>query len=148
MSQHLVVAFIMVLVSGVGIAIQAPINNALGAHINSGLFAALISFGIGFTSLLILNLTTANFAPLRALGSVPIWMFTGGCLGAFAVYSSLTNIGKLGSLTLVATIICGQLTAALIIDAIGFANLPVQAISPARVLAVILIAGGIVLSRY
>ncbi len=148
MSQHLVIAFIMVLVSGIGIAIQAPINNALGAQLNSGLFAALISFGVGFTSLLILNLTTANFAPLRALGSAPLWMFAGGLLGAFAVYSSLTNVAKLGSLTLVATILCGQLTAALIIDAVGFGNLQVQAISPARILAVVLIASGIVLSRY
>ena len=148
MSQHLLLAFLMVLISGVGIAMQAPINSALGAHLNSGLFAALISFGVGFTSLLVLNLTTANFAPLKAISTASPWMFVGGFLGAFAVYSSLTNVAKLGSLTLVATILCGQLTAALIIDAVGFGNLQVQEISPARILAVALIACGIVLSRY
>ncbi|MDJ0613826.1 MAG: DMT family transporter [Rhizobiaceae bacterium] len=148
MSQHLLIAFLMVFVSGIGIAMQAPINGALGAHINSGLFAALISFGVGFSSLLILNLTTANFAPLRAISSASPWMLIGGFLGAFAVYSSLTNVAKLGSLTLVATILCGQLTAAMIIDAVGFANLPAQSISPARILAVVLIALGVVLSRY
>lgn len=148
MTVNFAIALMMVFVAGIGIAIQAPVNSALGTHLNSGLFAALVSFGVGFSTLLVLNLAYSNFAPIRALPSAPAWMFAGGLLGTFAVYSSLTNVAKLGSLTMVATLVFGQLLAALVIDAIGFGNLQVSDISPARVLAVVLIGVGIVLSRF
>ena len=137
----------MVFAAGIGIGIQAPVNNALGTQIGSGLFAALVSFGVGFTTLLTLNLMTANFSPLKLLSEAPLWMFAGGLLGSFAVYSALTNVAKLGSLTMVATLVFGQLLAALVIDAMGFGNLEIQEITPGRILSVILIGGGIVLSR-
>jgi transporter family-2 protein len=138
----------MVFASGVGIAMQAPINNALGQQIGSNLFAALVSFGVGFSVLIILNIATANISAVRALPNASIWMFAGGLFGAFAVYSSLTNVVKLGALTMVATIVLGQLLAAMVIDAIGFGNLNIKEISLPRILAVVMIAAGIVLSRY
>ena len=148
MSVNLLIAFTMVFFAGVGLALQAPVNGSLGAHLGSGLFAALISFSVGFTILLILNLAYANFTPITRMTSTPIWMLAGGFLGVFAVYSSLTNVVKLGALTMVATIMFGQLLAALVIDAFGLGSLQATQISPARILAVAMIGAGIVLSRY
>lgn len=148
MTLGFALAFLMVFASGIGVAIQAPINGSLGSHLGSGLFAALVSFGIGFSALLALNIAYGNTAPIARLTTAPIWMFAGGFLGAFAVYSALTNVVKLGSLTMVATLMFAQLVAALVIDAQGLGALQVQDISPARILAVMLIGAGIILSRY
>lgn len=148
MSLSFTFAFMLIFVGGFAIALQAPINNALGAQIDSGIFAAMISFGVGFTALLILNVFLGNVAPISRLATTPIWMFTGGFLGAYVVYAALTSIGKLGSLTMVATLVFGQLLAALVIDAIGFGNLQVQEISIPRVMAILMIGAGIMFSRY
>ena len=148
MSAHLAIAFAMVLVAGFGIGIQAPVNGALGQHLNSGLLAALVSFGVGFFTLSVLNAANGNFSALRGLSTAPWWMFVGGALGAFAVYSALTNVSKLGALTMVSTILFGQLLAALLIDTIGFGSVSAQALSTPRIMAIFMIGGGIILSRY
>ena len=148
MSANLAIAFAMALIAGFGVGIQSPINGALGQHVNSGLFAALVSFGVGFLTLAVLNFASGNVAALRALPSAPWWMFAGGLLGAFAVYSALTNVSKLGALTMVSTILFGQLLAALFIDTFGFGNVSAQALSAPRIMAIFMIGGGIILSRY
>ncbi|MEM7289589.1 MAG: DMT family transporter [Pseudomonadota bacterium] len=148
MTLNLVLAFLMVFVGGICIALQPPINTALGGHLGSGLMAAMISFGVGFVALVLLNVMSSDLKMLGQLRTAPIWMFAGGLLGAVLVYFSLLNVAKLGSLTMVATIVFGQLIAALVIDKIGFGSLQVQDVSVSRVFAIVLIGVGIVLTRY
>ena len=71
----------------------------------------------------------------------------GGVRGAFFVWASVGSVAKLGGVTLVAALIFGQLTAALILDATGAFGLDVRQISLTRVLAVICVAAGLILSR-
>jgi transporter family-2 protein len=56
-------------------------------------------------------------------------------------------VPKLGVLTVVAAAVFGQLMAGIVIDAIGAFGLEARAISPTRILAVVLVMGGLLLSR-
>ncbi|MFD2738242.1 DMT family transporter [Sulfitobacter aestuarii] len=143
-----VFALILTAIAGGAVALQTPINAALGRNIGSGLAAATISFGIGFLTLLLISLLTGQGSALSRLTAAPPALLIGGALGAFYVWTALWAISSLGALTTVTALILGQLSAALLLDATGLFGLMVQPISPARIAAAVLVTGGVVLSRF
>ena len=60
----------------------------------------------------------------------------------------LWSVPTIGILTAFAALLLGQLSAALVLDAIGAFAAPVHAITPTRVLALLMVAGGLILSRF
>lgn len=144
MSQTL--ALLAVLLGGVAIATQAPLNGALARTLGAALPAAAVSFAVGLVVLVLFSFLTVN-APFAKLGSVPVWQFSGGLCGAYFVWSAIFGVPSLGVLTAMAALILGQMTGALVLDALGAFGVPVQPISPTRLLAVALVAAGVVLSR-
>lgn len=141
-------ALLLVFLGGVALSIQTPINAALGQASGSGLFAAGVSFLVGFCLLAVLAAATGGIPAGEILRTIPWWMWLGGTLGAFYVWAVLANIGQTGALSLIAALIAGQLVAALAIDAAGLFGLGVQAITWQRLLAVVCVGAGVVLSRY
>ncbi len=132
---------------GVGFAIQAPLNASLGRAIGSGVAAAALSFGVGFAALLILTLAFSDAAALgRVFGVSPV-LWLGGLLGAGVVWAMLWAVPTIGILTAFAALLLGQLGAALVLDAVGAFGAPVTPITPTRLLAMVLVAGGLILSR-
>jgi len=140
--------FILVFFGGVALSVQAPINAALGQASGSGVFAAGVSFVVGFCLLAVIAVATGGVPAGEVLRAIPWWMWTGGALGAFYVWAVLTNVTKTGALSLVAALVAGQLLAALVIDAVGFLGIGAHAISWQRVAAVVLVGAGVVLSRF
>lgn len=137
----------IVLAAGIGFAVQAPLNAALGRVVGSGLAAATISFGVGFAALLALTLAFGQGAALgRAAGAAPV-LLIGGLFGAAVVWSMLWAVPAVGIFTAIAALLAGQLGAALVLDALGAFAAPVHAVTPTRLLAVAMVAGGLVLSR-
>ncbi len=141
------VPLLLVLVGGAAFATQAPINAALARVLGHGLAAATVSFGVGFAALGLLTLATGAGGALGGLSRAAPWMLVGGGLGAFTVFATLTGVPALGVVTTVAALVLGQLLAAASLDLTGAFGLPVHALTPQRVLAVILVAAGLVLSR-
>lgn len=147
LAPSILIPVLVVLAVGVGFGVQAPLNAALGRAIGSGLAAAAVSFGVGFAALLALTLATGQGALLgRAAGASP-WLLTGGLLGAGVVWAMLWSVPAIGILTAFAALLLGQLTAALALDAFGAFGLPVHPVTPTRVLALVLVAAGLLLSR-
>jgi transporter family-2 protein len=147
MSPAILMTLAVVVAAGVAVAVQAPINAALGRTLGASLAAAAVSFGTGFTALVALTLATTGAAPFLRLAATPPGLLAGGLLGAFYVWAMLWAIPTVGVLTAVAALILGQLATALALDATGAFGLPVHAVSPARIAALALVAGGLVLSR-
>lgn len=139
-------ALILTAVAGAGVALQAPINAALAGRIGSPLSAAALSFGVGFLALAALATLTApgGFTGLR---EAPLWMFLGGLLGAVYVASMIMVVPVLGVTTAIAALILGQLSAALALDAIGAFGIDTRPVDAQRLLAVALVAAGVLLSR-
>ena len=142
------IALIIVALGGIALAVQAPINAALGRSVDDGVAAAMISFGIGFLLLLAVVSLRGSLPGLATLKAVPWWCWTGGALGAFYVWTVLWSVPRLGVVTTFAALILGQLTAALILDSAGAFGLPVKEITAQRIGAVALVSAGLVLSRF
>ena len=136
-----------ILVGGVFLSAQAPINAALAKSLGDPVLAACISFGIGFVVLAVLSAVRGAWPSGSAVAAAPWWSWLGGLLGAFYVAVVIWGVPQLGVVSTVAALIFGQVAAALILDAVGAFGLPVQAITWQRLLAAGMILGGLVLSR-
>ncbi|QYX58425.1 DMT family transporter [Roseovarius sp. SCSIO 43702] len=149
MSTHTVlIASALMIVTGVAVAVQSPINAAMGRIIESSLAAATVSFFVGFVALLILTLAVGDGPSLPRVTSVPPWLLVGGLFGALFVWSSLWSVSILGLLTLTIMVVLGQVAAAMVIDYLGAFGLTARPISIPRILAACCLLAGVVLSRY
>ncbi|KLK92660.1 amidophosphoribosyltransferase [Microvirga vignae] len=147
MNLSLLLPLAGIVIGGVFLSSQAPINAALARALGDPLLAACISFGVGFLVLAIISAFRGAWSSGSAMASAPWWAWLGGCLGAFYVAIVIWGVPQLGAVSTVAALIFGQVVAALVLDAIGAFGLPVQAISWQRIVAAGLILGGLVLSR-
>lgn len=147
MNATLWIALPVVVLAGAAASMQAPINSALGRAIDNTLAAAAFSFGVGFLVLLALTLFSSGTSVLPRFGGLAWWQLTGGAFGAFFVWAGLWGVPILGVVTTVSALILGQMLVALILDTVGAFGLPVREVSVQRVLAVLLVGAGLVLSR-
>jgi transporter family-2 protein len=140
-------ALATIALGGVAIAVQAPINSRLAGHVGDPVAAAAISFLVGFLVLGSIVAARGTMPGLQAMANAPWWAWTGGALGAIYVWAAVWSVSALGVVTMVAALIFGQLTAALVLDAVGAFGLQVREISWTRILAVAFVAVGLILSR-
>ena len=140
-------AVVAVVLGGVAIAVQAPINAALGRGLGAPVPAAAVSFGVGFAVLLAVSVLQGQGGAYLKLAQVPVWTLVGGLLGAWYVFAAVWGVASLGVVTLVAALVLGQMAAALVIDATGALGMAVREITPTRIGAAALVAAGLVLSR-
>ncbi len=141
---------LLALAAGIMMPVQAGINALLGAQIKSPIMAAAVSFTVGAAFLILLCILLRIPAPAMSLwGKLPLWMWTGGLLGAFFVTTTIILAPKLGAVTLLASLITAQMTASIILDHYGLIGYPVQPVNMGRVLGVIfLILGVLLVQRY
>lgn len=144
MNQFPIIAVIVV--AGMMLAVQAPINAGLARHAG-GVFAAAVSFGAGFVVLLAVAAAASLLPRPATLAQAPWWAWTGGALGAFYVWAALWSVPRVGAVTLAAALVLGQMMAALVIDRFGLFGVSVQPASWARLAGAAMVAGGLVLSR-
>jgi transporter family-2 protein len=136
-----------VVLGGTAISLQAPINAALARELGGPVPAAAVSFGVGFIVLLAIALAQGQGEAFLKLPQVPAWTLVGGCLGAWYVLTSVWGVSQLGVVTLIAALILGQMTAAMVIDATGALGVTVREITPTRIGAAVLVLAGLILSR-
>ena len=144
-------AVLAVVVGGMAIATQAPINAQLNRAMGDPVLTACISFFVGFLALLAiwcasLLLRSQPFV-IPDLAALPAWIWIGGVLGTIYVLAALWGVPRVGVLTVVAAAVFGQLVAALVIDSVGAFGVAVKDISFTRILAVLMVLGGLLLSR-
>ena len=147
MNVPILLPLLGILLGGVFLASQAPINAALAKTLGDPVLAACISFGIGFVVLAVLSAVRGAWPSGSTMAAAPWWSWLGGLLGAFYVAVVIWGVPQLGVVSTVAALVFGQVAAALILDAVGAFGLPVQAITWQRLLAAGMILGGLVLSR-
>ena len=136
-----------VVLGGTAISLQAPINAALARELGGPVPAAAVSFGVGFIVLLTIALLQGQGEAFLKLPQVPTWTLVGGCLGAWYVLASIWGVSQLGVLTLIAALILGLMSAAIVIDATGALGVAVREVTPSRIAAAVLVMAGLVLSR-
>ncbi|WP_348537836.1 DMT family transporter [Nocardia brasiliensis] len=124
---------------GAGVAVQGRINGALGARLQDGVAAAVISFGSG---LLVLGAVFVLDGRMRSglgrvraavvTGRLPIWQLLGGLCGAFFVACQGLTVAAIGVTAFTVAAVAGQLLSSLVVDRLGLAPSGRTAITPLR----------------
>lgn len=142
-------ALIFVLISAAAgslMAVQAPINAALGRSIGSPVAAALISFTLSAGATVLVLVGSGQVPNWR---EAPWWLYlVGGLLGVFIVLAGVILTPKLGAATFLACLIFGELAAGLVLDHLGAFGLEQHPITYGRIGAVALTLFGAVLLRF
>ena len=117
--------------AGMSNAFQAPINAALGRYVGV-VESSCISFAVGALSLLVVSLIAGKGSFLKIVDAPPN-LLIGGLLGAFFVTVALFVVPKIGAAVMIASVLTGQMTAALIIDQVGLLGIPKNPIDLYRI---------------
>ncbi|AZA11965.1 DMT family transporter [Corynebacterium gerontici] len=102
---------------GMCLAAQSAINGQLGMSLDTPISAALISFAVGTATLLVINIGLRWRPNLWITQNTqPLWMWTGGLLGAIFVSTNALLAPRIGTgLTVLATL-SGMMLASVLID--------------------------------
>jgi transporter family-2 protein len=124
------------------VALQAPINSALGRSIGTWQ-AAFVSFAIGTAALaLIAALASGGMARIGGVRDVSLVYLTGGLLGAAYITSVLVTERALGLGGVTAATIAGQLAVSVVVDQFGLLGVARQPITATRAAGVVLLGLG------
>ena len=139
------VALVLTVVAGGLLALQTPINSALGKDV--GTFqAAFVSFATGTVILAVVTgLAHGGFGQLAGVRTLAPQYLIGGLLGACIATTVLVAVRALGAAGVVAASIAGQLTMSVIVDQFGLLGVDKDPASAMKLLGVLLLAGGTLL---
>lgn len=131
--------------AGAGLATQGRINGELGARLEHGILAALISFGIGCILLaIVLVVSPKGRAGIVRLvevirdGSMPWWYTSTGLIGAFLVATQGLVVGTIGVALFTVGVVAGQTLSGLAVDRMAFGGLARKPITVPRVAGAVL----------
>ncbi len=136
---------VVVIVAGLGLAIQPPTNAALARASGSVWLAALVSFTIGTATLL--AVWAVDRTPLSALRGAPWWAWLGGVYGAAFVAALAFAAPRLGIAAALSIAIASQLAAALTLDHFGLLHLPQQPVTATKLAGIALVLVGVIVFR-
>lgn len=116
--------YFLALISGFALTLQVGINGELRSKIGSPILSSLISFAVGTIVLTITFFFTVlsgyslpqNFINIK---NASWWMFTGGLLGAFYIFTTIFTSPKIGFTNMFSLVICGQIILAVIFGHLG-----------------------------
>jgi transporter family-2 protein len=137
--SRLAAAFIVL--AGLALATQAPINAGLGDAIG-GLEAAFVNFVIGTLVLALAALAAGGMAGVPAALEVPRRYLLGGVIGAIYVTASVLLVREIGAGGIAATTVTGQLACSVALDRAGAFGLERRPLTAVRLAAVGLLIGG------
>jgi transporter family-2 protein len=134
----------LIVLAGLALAAQAPINAGLGDAVG-GLEAALVNFVVGSVVLAVAVVAVRGLPGVAASRRVPRRYLLGGLIGAAYVAASVLLVRTVGAGGIAATTNTGQLAASVALDRAGALGLEERPLTPLRLAAVGLLIAGTVL---
>jgi len=149
MSGGNTLAVTLSLVAGVAGTVQIAVMGKLGDRIGvvpALAFAAVVAASVGVLALLLTRRSLVGFADAA---HQPGWLWIGGVMGAFVVFTITFAGPRIGTTATVAVFLVGQFAAAVVVDRYGLFGLDRIAVGWPRVfgLALIAIGAGLTLKR-
>lgn len=138
---------ILALVAGMALTLQVGLNGVLRDKIANPVAAAFISFFVGTVVLGLCLLQMGNFSFSRDLLTritlADSWIFLGGVLGAFYIFSTIYGGAQLSFSVLFSLVICGQLILSVIFDHFGILSPQIHPITWERLVGIGLLLLGV-----
>ncbi|QGU05348.1 DMT family transporter [Corynebacterium comes] len=130
---------------GLVMPVQTNANSRLRLSVGSPFLASLVSFTVGFLTLLASALLIDGRLPDPTLtAGLPAWLWSGGLLGVVVLTGNIFLFPRLGSVQTVVLPIAGQVIMGLLIDHVGWFNAPQATLDAPRVLGALLLVLGVV----
>ena len=144
-----VLFYVLPLLAGVAISIQAGVNSQLRSALNNPILAAFVSFVTGTIALAIMVLfVRKNFPPLDVYRGIHLFTYTGGVLGVIVVTSIILAVPKIGATNMFVILIAAQLLTAVILDHYGLLGMKINPVSVQKVIGIgLLIAGAYLVNK-
>jgi transporter family-2 protein len=137
------------LVGGAVLPVQVALNTLLRRYVGEPMQVTFISYLAGtLASLAICFFARYPLPAASELAQTSWWMWVGGCLGTFYVWSTIFATPKIGAALALSLTIAGQMIAALFLDHYGAIGLTKYAASPTRIMGVVLVVLGVSLVAY
>ena len=136
------VALVAAVAIGGVVAMQAPLNSALGRLVG-GTQASMVALAVSCVALAGLSALAGGFSGLSKLGDAPLHVaMGGGLIGALYVGSIVYTVRELGAGGLTAATISGQLALATAIDHFGWLGVARSPVTVAKVAGIAFLAVG------
>ncbi|MFT5997786.1 MAG: transporter family-2 protein [Neolewinella sp.] len=140
--------FLLAIIAGVMLPIQAGLNSEIGRVVKSPVYATLISFLVGTIGLVLYLLATrANWADIKGGFHLPWYYWTGGLMGAVYVVAIIILAPRFGVALTFGLTVAVQMLVSVVMDHYGWLGVPTSPINWMRVLGVTMVIGGVVLIR-
>ena len=123
---------------------QPLVNSRLGNELGSPLWGAFLSFATGALILGGVVLTQGKlFERAGKLSTLPVWMYSGGLMGALFVGASILLIPRIGATSLSVSFILGQIAMSLLMDHFGWGGLQERTVDASRAFGIVLFLLGL-----
>jgi len=147
------IAVVLSVVAGVGVALQSRVNGELGIALNNGSLAALVSFGSGLLVLLLILLVwrpgRIGLSQVRTAvreRTLPWWAILGGVAGAFFVLSQGLVAGVIGVALFIVAVVTGQTLGSVIIDSRGLFGVTKMPLTLPRIIGAVFVLVGVIVA--
>ena len=143
---------LLAFLGGIFLSFQVAVNAQLRAWAGNSIQAMFISVLFSFCTaglVLLFYAFTSNhpWPSLERFLRAPVWIWTGGILGALYVWLTIVLAQRLGATVLLGLIVAGQFIASLLIDHQGLLGFPPHPINLWRILGVLFLMAGVILIR-
>jgi transporter family-2 protein len=135
------------LAGGASLVVQAGLNAALRARLESISWAGFVSY-LGGTLAMLIAIAIER-TPLQAarVQGTPLAWWLGGLFGAAYLAVSIILIPRFGAATLVTLVVAGQLICSMVCDHFGWLGVPVHSFDLKRLAGAILLIAGVLFVR-
>jgi len=140
--------YLAALGAGISVAVQQVLNGSLRTALNSPAWAGFASYLGGLLTMIVVLVAMREQMPSwKLVTATPWWAWSGGILGGVFILLVILLLPSLGAATLLALVVAGQMSAAVIMDHFGAFGLAQHSVSVSRLIGVALIIGGVVLMK-
>lgn len=129
---------------GAILPLQGLINARLGTATGGPIVAAFVSFFIGTIALGLYLLLTRQRLGIATGAGLPMWVWSGGVLGAIYVAIATLLIPRLGTASLMCLLIFGQVVTALLLERYGVLQTQ-RPVDLVRIVGALLVCLGVLL---
>lgn len=131
--------------AGLAIPVQGRINGALGARLNDGIAAAVVSFSTGLVLMVLISLILprgraglARILPAVRTKAFPrVYVLAGG-IGALFVFAQSFTVGILGVALFTVATVTGQTVSGLLVDRLGIGPAGKKSVTGIRIIGCLL----------
>jgi bacterial/archaeal transporter family-2 protein len=138
--------YILTILLGVVLAVHLAMNGKVGSVLQNARVGNALFWCIGALGAMAIGLSGWRSGVLEPLKQVHPVLLTAGVLGACLVFAIAWLIPKVGAGSVMITLLAGQVIGGLIMSHYGWLGSPVQPITIAKVVGVLVMIGGVVLA--